>query len=81
MIMLLVNFATSENLVIKSTMFPHQNIRKYTWNSPDGKTQYQIHHMLTDRGWESRTLIYEVAVELTVIPNTVWWLQMFGKDW
>jgi len=26
----LVNFATSKNLVFKSTMFPHQNIHKYT---------------------------------------------------
>ena len=25
----LVNFATSQNLVVKSTMFPHQNIHKY----------------------------------------------------
>ena len=27
----LVNFATSKNLVVKSTMFPHRNIHKYTW--------------------------------------------------
>jgi len=26
----LVNFATSKNLVVKSTMFPHRNIHKYT---------------------------------------------------
>jgi hypothetical protein len=34
----LVNFATSKNLRVKSTMFPHRNIHKYTWTSPDGKT-------------------------------------------
>jgi hypothetical protein len=33
-----VNFATSKNLVVKSTMFPHRSIYKYTWTSPDGKT-------------------------------------------
>jgi len=33
----LVNFATSQNLVVKSTMFPHRNIHKYTWTSPDGR--------------------------------------------
>jgi hypothetical protein len=30
-----VNFATSKNLVVKSTMFPHRRIHKYTWTSPD----------------------------------------------
>jgi hypothetical protein len=33
------NFATSKNLDVKSSMFPHQNIHKYTCTSPDGKTQ------------------------------------------
>jgi hypothetical protein len=34
-----VNFATSKSLVVKSTMFPHRIIHKYTWTSPDGRTQ------------------------------------------
>jgi len=34
----LVNFATSKNLIVKSTMLPHRNIHKYTWTSPDGET-------------------------------------------
>jgi hypothetical protein len=33
-----VNFATPQNLIVKSTMFPHRNIDKFTWTSPDGKT-------------------------------------------
>jgi len=41
----LVNFSTSKNLVVKSTMFPHRNIHKYTWTSPDGKTHNQIDHV------------------------------------
>jgi exonuclease III len=32
----LLNFATSKNLRVKSTMFPHRNIHKYTWTPPDG---------------------------------------------
>jgi endonuclease/exonuclease/phosphatase family metal-dependent hydrolase len=44
-----VNFATSKNLVVKSTMFPHRSIHKYTWTSPDGKTHNQIDHILIDR--------------------------------
>jgi hypothetical protein len=44
-----VNFATSKNLTVKSTMFPHRNIHEVTWTSPDGRTHNQIHHILIDR--------------------------------
>jgi len=37
-------------------MFPNQNIHKYTWTSPDGKTHNQIDHTLIDRRWHSSTL-------------------------
>jgi len=50
------NFATSKNLVVKSTMFPHRNIHKYTWTSPDGKTHNQIDHILIGRRWHLRVL-------------------------
>jgi hypothetical protein len=33
-----VNFATSKNLTLKSTIFPHRDIHKIIWTSPDGKT-------------------------------------------
>jgi hypothetical protein len=32
-----VNFATSKNLIVKSTTFPHRDIHKHTWTS-DGVT-------------------------------------------
>jgi hypothetical protein len=51
-----VNFATSKNLGFKGTMFPHQNIHKYTWTSPDGKTHNQINHILIHRRWHSSLL-------------------------
>jgi hypothetical protein len=34
-----VNFATSKSLIVKSTMFPHHSIYKYTWISSDGRNQ------------------------------------------
>jgi hypothetical protein len=51
-----VNFATSKNLVVKSTMFPNRNIHKYTWTSPDGRMHNQIEHILIDRRRHSSIL-------------------------
>jgi exonuclease III len=52
----IVNFATSKNPCVKSTMHPHQNISKYTWTSPDGKTHIQIYHILIERRRHSNIL-------------------------
>jgi len=52
----IVNFATSKNLAVKSTMFPRRNIHRCTWTSPDGKTHNQIDHILIDRRWRSSIL-------------------------
>jgi hypothetical protein len=51
-----VNVATSKNLFVKSTMFPHRNIHKHTWTSPDGNTHNQIGHILIDRRRHSSIL-------------------------
>jgi len=78
-----VNFFKSKNLVVKSTMFPHRNIHKYTWTYPDGKIHNQIDYIdyiLIDR-WPSRILDVQSCRELTVILITSWWLQKRGKDW
>jgi hypothetical protein len=45
----IVNFDTSKNPFVKRTMFPHRNIHKCTWTSPDGQTHNQIDHILIDR--------------------------------
>ena len=54
--MRIVSFATLENLVVKSTMFPRQDIHKYTWTCQDGKTHNQTDHILIDRRWHSTIL-------------------------
>ena len=76
----IVNFATSKKLVVKSTMFPHRNIHKYTWTSHDGKTHNQIDHILIDR-WHSSILDVRSfrGADCNTDHNTG--VQMLGKDW
>jgi hypothetical protein len=35
---IVVNFATSKNLTVKSTMYIHRNVYQFSWISSDGKT-------------------------------------------
>jgi hypothetical protein len=51
-----VNFATSKNRIVKSTTFPHRDIHKHTWTSPDGVTHDEIDHVLTDKRRHSNIL-------------------------
>jgi hypothetical protein len=51
-----VNCATSRNLVVKSTTFPHRKIHKYTWKSPERNTHNQIDHIFIDRSRHSNIL-------------------------
>jgi hypothetical protein len=50
-----VNFATLKNLIVKST-FPHCNVHKHAWISPDGVTHNQIDHVLIDKRQHSYIL-------------------------
>jgi len=71
-----------EDLVVESTMFPHQNIHKYTWTSLDEKTHSQINHILINSRWHSSILdVQSLSGELTVILMAIWWLKKLGKDW
>jgi exonuclease III len=50
------NFLASKNLTVKSTMFSHRNIHKFTWPSTDGNAHNQIGHILLDRRQHSSIL-------------------------
>jgi hypothetical protein len=52
----IVNFLTSKNLIVKSTIFPHCDIHKHTWTS-DGVTHNQIDHVLIDKRRHSNILV------------------------
>jgi hypothetical protein len=76
-----VNFAPSKNLIVRSTMFSHHNIHKFTWTPPDGKAHNIIDHIVIDRRWHSSILDAEHSGQQIVILTTIWWWQRLGKDW
>jgi hypothetical protein len=47
--LMVVNFVTLKNLIVKSATFPPCNIHKHTWTSADGVTHNQIYHVLIDK--------------------------------
>jgi UDP-glucose 4-epimerase len=51
-----VNFATSKNVFMKSTIFPYHDIHKRTWTSPYGITCDQIDHILIDKRQHSNII-------------------------
>ena len=46
---ILVDFTAPKNMVASSICFPHKEIRKQSWRSPDGKTNNQNNHILIDK--------------------------------
>ena len=77
----ILNFVTRNNLIVKSTMFPHQNLHKYTWTSPDGKTHKQIDHILINRRRHSSILDVRSCRGADRDNDHYLVVAKLGKDW
>ena len=49
----LIEFCKENTLVIANTLFQQHKTRLYTWTSPDGQHQNQIHSILCNQRWRS----------------------------
>ncbi|GAB0096943.1 uncharacterized protein DMENIID0001_125280 [Sergentomyia squamirostris] len=56
----LADFAAARGLIVSSTHFPHKDIHKGTWKSPDGLTLNQIDHVLVSGRHASSVLDVKV---------------------
>ena len=57
----LCEYCSINGLVITGTCFPHKDIHKATWVSPDGQTRNQIDHIMIRRTW--RTSVTDTRVQ------------------
>ena len=48
----LCDFCETNRLTVGGTLFQHKEIHKYTWKSPDGKTEIQIDHIIINNKWK-----------------------------
>ena len=56
----LLDFCDINNLVIGGTLFPHRDIHKLTWNSPNGRDRNQIDHLMISGVWRRSLLDVKV---------------------
>ena len=52
----LLGICTTYDLVISRTLFPHPDIHKLTWCSPNGRDKNQIHHLMIKGTWRRSLL-------------------------
>ena len=56
----LVEFCLSNRCIIGGTIFPHREIHKLSWRSPDGNTVNQIDHVIVNKKWQRSLLDVKV---------------------
>jgi hypothetical protein len=66
-----VNCATSKNLVVKSTIFPHRKIHKHKWTFQERKKENQIDHVLADGRRHSSILAVRNFRGLIMLLTTI----------
>lgn len=64
----LIDLCTDERMVIGGTLFPHKDIHKYTWTSPDMQTRNQIDHICISK--ELRTSLLNVKNRRGAVLDT-----------
>ena len=52
----LLELCTTYNLVIGGSLFPHTDIHKLTWCSPNGRDRNQIDHLMINSIWRRSLL-------------------------
>lgn len=57
----MTDFCAEHRLVVGGSIFPHKNIHKLTWSSPDGRTQNQIDHICISKKFRRSLLDVRVC--------------------
>ncbi|VDI59975.1 Hypothetical predicted protein [Mytilus galloprovincialis] len=56
----LVDFCSTNNLVVGGSIFPHKDIHKLTWYSPNLRDKNQIDHLMINSTWRRSLLDVKV---------------------
>ena len=66
----LCDFCSTNGFIVTGTIFPHKDIHKLTWRSPDGRTVNRIDHVLVNRNM--RTSIFDTRIITRAVTITLW---------